>query len=71
MDLEEALRELEQLDARKARVVELRVFAGLTVPECAEQLGVAARTVDADWAFSMVWLRMRLKMAMDRDVSWT
>jgi RNA polymerase sigma factor (TIGR02999 family) len=59
--LDEALNELEKLSARQARIVELRYFAGLSVSETAEELGVNARTVDRDWAAARVWLRRRLR----------
>jgi hypothetical protein len=59
-DLDAALCELDEPDGRKARVVELRVCAALTDPECAEELGAYPRTVDGDWAFSLAWLRRRL-----------
>jgi RNA polymerase sigma factor (TIGR02999 family) len=58
--LEEALAHLEVLDERKARVVELRCFAGLTVPETAEVLGVSEETVFRDWRMAKLWLRREL-----------
>jgi RNA polymerase sigma factor (TIGR02999 family) len=61
LDLDEALSDLEKLSSRQARVVELRYFAGLSVPEVARALGVNARTVDRDWATARAWLRARLK----------
>lgn len=59
--LDEALSELEKLSARQARIVELRYFAGLSVSETAEALGVNARTVDRDWAAARAWLRRRMR----------
>lgn len=58
--LDQALARYEQLDPRGARVAELRVFGGLTVPETAAQLGVSARTVDGDWAVARMWLAREL-----------
>lgn len=58
--LDEALEEFAQMDARKARVVELRIFSGLGVAEVAECLEVSERTVEADWFFARAWLRARL-----------
>lgn len=58
--LEEALTSLGALDERKARVVELRFFAGLTSKEAAEALGVSETTVEDDWALARAWLRRRL-----------
>jgi RNA polymerase sigma-70 factor (ECF subfamily) len=60
LDLEEALTALGALDDRKARVVELRFFAGLTTKEAAEALDVSETTVDDDWALARAWLRRRL-----------
>jgi RNA polymerase sigma-70 factor, ECF subfamily len=56
----EALERLEKLDPRQARIVELRFFGGMTVPEVAEELGVSARTVEAEWTMIRAWLRREL-----------
>ena len=58
--LEDALERLEALDERKARVVELRCFAGLSVPETAEVLDVSEETVFRDWRMAKLWLRREL-----------
>lgn len=58
--LDAALEQLEQLSPRQARIVELRYFAGLSVPEAAAVLNVHARSVDRDWAMARAWLRRRL-----------
>jgi RNA polymerase sigma factor (TIGR02999 family) len=50
-------------DPRKARVVELRFFGGLSVEETAEALGISARTVHLDWAFARAWLYRALTAA--------
>ncbi|HEX5139071.1 MAG TPA: ECF-type sigma factor [Planctomycetota bacterium] len=60
LDLDEALTALGTLDDRKANVVELRFFAGLTTKEAAEALDVSETTVDDDWAMARAWLRRRL-----------
>jgi RNA polymerase sigma factor (TIGR02999 family) len=54
--LEDALRALEAQDPRKARVVELRYFAGLTAEEAAKALSVSVPTVERDWRFARVYL---------------
>lgn len=54
--LDEALTSLAAKDARAARVVELRLFGGLTIEEIADTLQVSKRTVDGDWALSRLWL---------------
>jgi len=58
--LDEALLALSALDARKARVVELRFFGGLSVEETAEVLGVSPDTVMRDWKLAKVWLLREL-----------
>jgi len=63
--LDELLTELAELDARKARVVELRFFAGLTVEETAALLDVSPETVMRDWKFAKAWLYSRLKSQDD------
>ena len=60
VDLDDALNELEKVDARKARVVELRFFAGLTVEDAAEVLGVSEETVHRDWRLAKAWLAREL-----------
>lgn len=54
--LDEALERLARHDARQARVVECRYFAGLTIEETAHALGVSPTTVKADWAMAKAWL---------------
>jgi RNA polymerase sigma factor (sigma-70 family) len=54
--VDSALERLAVEDPRKAQVVELRFFGGLSIDETAEALGVSARTVHADWAFARAWL---------------
>jgi RNA polymerase sigma factor (TIGR02999 family) len=58
--IDHALDGLAAQDERKARVVELRFFGGLSIEETAEALGVSPRTVQADWAFARAWLYHRL-----------
>jgi RNA polymerase sigma factor (TIGR02999 family) len=58
--VDEVLLRLSKLDPQQGRVVELRYFAGLTVEETAEALGVSTRTVNRDWAIAEAWLRCEL-----------
>lgn len=58
--LEDALNELTANDARKARVVELRFFGGLSVEETAEVLAISPETVMRDWKFARSWLQSQL-----------
>lgn len=60
IELEQALVELEAESGRRARVVELRYFGGLGVPEVARVLGVSERTVKSEWRYARAWLRVRL-----------
>ncbi len=60
VDLDDALERLATLDPRKARVVELRFFGGLTLPETATLLGVGTRTAEGDWYMARAWLRREL-----------
>jgi RNA polymerase sigma factor (TIGR02999 family) len=65
--LDRALTALAQDEPRKAQVVELRYFAGLTVAQTAEALGVTTRTVDRDWQYARAWLFDRLKGSGECD----
>ena len=58
--LDEALGRLGELDSRQASVVEMRFFAGLSVRETAEVLGVSQRTVELDWKMARAWLSRAL-----------
>lgn len=52
-----ALEKLVKLDSVKAELVKLRYFAGLTMPQAAEALGVSLRTAERHWTFARVWLQ--------------
>ena len=56
LEIDSVLKRLAAEDPRKAQVVELRFFGGLSIEEIAEALGVSVRTVHADWAFARAWL---------------
>lgn len=58
--LDQALARLARLDARQARIVELRFFGGLNVDEAAEAMGVSPATVKRDWTLARAWLRREL-----------
>ena len=58
--LDDALQALEARDARKAQIVEMRFFGGLTIEETAEALGVSRMTVIRDWQFSKDWLNREI-----------
>ena len=59
--VDEALDRLGQLDPRKARVVELRFFGGLSLEETAEALNVSTDTVGRDWTAAKAWLTHELQ----------
>lgn len=56
----EALSRLSQFDPLQAQIVEMHYFAGMTVKETAEALGISPRTVDREWAMASAWLRREL-----------
>lgn len=58
--LDEALRRLEASDARKGQIVNLRYFAGLSVEETAEALGVSKTTIEREWRYIKVWLHREI-----------
>jgi RNA polymerase sigma factor (TIGR02999 family) len=60
LTLDEALTRLEERDPRKGQIVMLRYFAGLSVQETAEVLGVSATTVKADWSWAKAWLHREI-----------
>jgi RNA polymerase sigma factor (TIGR02999 family) len=59
--LNEALDKLEHQDQRRAQVVKLRFFAGLTIDEVAQALGIATSTAESDWAYARCWLRVEIE----------
>jgi RNA polymerase sigma factor (sigma-70 family) len=59
--LDTALERLAALDARQAKVVELRYFGGLSVEEAAEVLAISPATVKRDWTLARAWLKRELE----------
>ena len=59
--LHEALTELESVDPRQCRIVELQYFVGLTIEETAAALGLSRATVKRDWRVAKLWLRRALE----------
>jgi RNA polymerase sigma factor (TIGR02999 family) len=59
--LNDALTKLDAQDHRKAALVKLRFFAGLTIKEAAEALGISTSTADNDWAYARCWLRVEIE----------
>ena len=58
--LHEALEQLARIDQRKHRVIELRFFAGLTVEEIAEAMGLSKTTIESEWRAARAWLNVKL-----------
>jgi RNA polymerase sigma factor (TIGR02999 family) len=61
IDLDDALKELAEMDPRKAQVVEMRFFAGMTLQEVGEALEVSHGTVESDWFMARAWSRNKLE----------
>ena len=61
LDLDTALKELEQLDPQHSRIVELRYFAGLSIEETAAVVGVSESSVKRDWVLAKTWIRRRME----------
>jgi RNA polymerase sigma factor (TIGR02999 family) len=59
--LDEALDKLRRQDPRKAELVQLRFFAGLTTAQAAQVLGISPSTADNDWAYARCWLRLEIE----------
>jgi RNA polymerase sigma factor (TIGR02999 family) len=60
LELNAALEELEKLDSMQSRIVELRYFSGLSIPETAEATGISESTVKREWIVAKTWIRRRL-----------
>jgi RNA polymerase sigma-70 factor, ECF subfamily len=63
IELNDALERLGKLDSRKAQVVELKYFGGLTQDEIADVLSISLKTVRRDWSFAKAWLHADLQKA--------
>jgi len=60
LDLDAALVELEAMNAEQSRIVEMRYFAGLSIDETAEALGISPSSVKRGWLAAKTWIRRRL-----------
>ena len=61
----DALERFQSVDAVAAQIVKLRYFAGLTIPQAAEALGISTSTADRSWAYARAWLHTALKQDHD------
>jgi RNA polymerase sigma factor (TIGR02999 family) len=60
LGLDEAIQKLQLQDARKAQLVKLRFFAGLTTAQAAQALGISVSTAENDWTYARCWLRLEM-----------
>lgn len=67
IDLDEALRKLEGVDADAAQVIKLRYFAGLTMQQTADALGISLRTAERNDAYARTWLHRKLSQLDSKD----
>ena len=65
IQLDAALNKLATLDPKKAELVKIRFFAGLTMPQAAEALGISLRTAERHWSFARVWLQEEISRSPD------
>src|SRR5262245_61075212 len=63
--LDDVLKQLEEIDSRKSKIVELRFFGGLSLEETAEALDISVATVRRDWSLARAWLVRELKQKSD------
>ena len=61
LELDAALDRLNRQDEQSAQLVKLRYFAGLTIPQAAEAMGISPRKADLLWSFARAWLRRELQ----------
>jgi len=67
--LDEALAEFARQDPLKANLVKLRYFAGLTIPQAAEALGISHATAERHWVYARCWLRVEVQRQRDTSSS--
>jgi len=60
VSLDDALHELERMDPRQSRIVELRFFGGLTTEEVSEVMGISTATIEREWRAARAWLHSQL-----------
>lgn len=61
LSLHDALEQLKQIDERKATLVTLRYFGGMTSAQAAQHLGISTATAERDWTFARAWLRSEME----------
>jgi len=65
LTLDESLTRLGRMDPQQARIVELRIFAGLSVEDTAALLGISPATVKRDWSMAKAWLSLEIGKSRD------
>lgn len=60
LEIDDALTKLEEMDQRASQVVKLRYFAGLTMQQTADALGISLRSAERDWTYARTWMRGRI-----------
>jgi RNA polymerase sigma factor (TIGR02999 family) len=65
--IHELLKRLAEVDPRKAKIVEYRFFAGLSIDETAEVMEISPRTVDSEWQFAKAWLHRELSKESSQE----
>jgi RNA polymerase sigma factor (TIGR02999 family) len=65
LELNDLLEQFEKLDKLKADLVKLRYFAGLTIPQAAEALGISSTTADRYWAYARAWLHAEFERSAE------
>jgi RNA polymerase sigma factor (TIGR02999 family) len=68
MALDEALERLDRMDPVAAQLVKLRYFAGLTMAQAAESLGISLRTAERNWTYARTWLHRQVTMSEQTDI---
>lgn len=61
--IHEALENFERIEPEKAKLIKLRYFAGMTIPEAAQAMGLSTATVERHWAYARAWLHTELKLS--------
>jgi RNA polymerase sigma factor (TIGR02999 family) len=61
LGLDEALQKLQRLHPRKSELIKLRFFAGLSMAQAAQALGVSLSTAEKEWAYARSWLRLEME----------
>lgn len=69
LELDDALKKLQEVDPRRSQVIEMRYFAGMSIEEVAESLAVSPATVKRDWTVAKLWLARELNGAISPDKS--